>query len=121
MHLSEIAEFAGITVQLDGDFQTLGFISDPHQDMLVFLENSQFLGGLRRNQSIRAVLTTAELASFVPPGLALAICPEPRIAFANLHNELAFRGFYWEDFPTVIDPAAKVHPAAWIAERNVRI
>src|SRR5262249_35069226 len=44
-----------------------------------------------------------------------------RIVFANLHNELALRGFYWDDFPTIIDSSAKVHPRAWIAERNVRI
>jgi UDP-3-O-[3-hydroxymyristoyl] glucosamine N-acyltransferase len=121
MYLSEIDKVAGIVVQRDGQFQTLGFISDSQENRLVFLENSQFLGALRRNCSIRAVLTSSELASSVPSGLALATCPEPRIAFANLHNELASRGFYWEDFPTVIDPAAKVHPAAQIAERNVRI
>jgi UDP-3-O-[3-hydroxymyristoyl] glucosamine N-acyltransferase len=53
--------------------------------------------------------------------LAVSTCPQPRIAFAQLHNALALSGFYWSDFPTVIHPAAKVHPAAWVAERNVRI
>jgi len=66
-------------------------------------------------------VTTGELAGTVPPDLALAVSPEPRAAFARVHNELALRGFYWEDFPTAIDPTARVHPTAWIAERNVRI
>jgi UDP-3-O-[3-hydroxymyristoyl] glucosamine N-acyltransferase len=53
--------------------------------------------------------------------MGVAVSPEPRAAFARLHNDLALRGFYWEDFPTVIDPTARIHPTAWIAERNVRI
>lgn len=121
MRLGEIGGAADLAVVRDGDFQSLGFIADRHQGLLVFLENSKFLAALRRNQSVSAVLTIAELADSVPSGLALAICPEPRSAFAKLHNELAVRGFYWVDFPTTIDPAAKIHPTAWIAERNVRI
>ena len=121
MRLSEVDEVAGITVQRDGEFQSLGFVPDLRQDLLVFLENAQFLAALRRNKSISAILTTAALANSIPSGLAVAICPEPRAAFAKLHNDLALRGFYWTDFPNVIDPAATVHPTASIAERNVRI
>ncbi len=66
-------------------------------------------------------MTTAELAEAVPRGVAVATCDQPRTVFANLHNELALRGFYWDDFPTFVDPSAKVHPTSWIAERNVRI
>jgi UDP-3-O-[3-hydroxymyristoyl] glucosamine N-acyltransferase len=121
MRLSEIRGVPGIAVQRDGDFQTLGFVSNACQNLLVFLEDARFLGSLRQNRAVSAVLTTGELAGCVAPGLAVAVSPEPRADFARLHNELARRGFYWEDFPTVIDPSAHVHPTAWIAERNVRI
>ena len=121
MRLSEISEFADVAVNRDGDFHSLGFISDRRPDLLVFLENAQLLAALRRNRFVSAVLTTAELACCVPPGLAVAICSEPRVTFAKVHNALASRGFYWADFPSVIDPSAKVHPTAWVAERNVRI
>ncbi len=121
MRLSEMENGAGMAVRRDGDFQTLGFLCDFYPNQLVFLENRAFLRTLQRNRSVSAVLTTAELADAVPGGLAVAICDQPRTAFANLHNELALRGFYWDDFPTVIDPSAKVHPTAWIAARNVRI
>jgi UDP-3-O-[3-hydroxymyristoyl] glucosamine N-acyltransferase len=121
MRLSEMENAAGMAVRRDGDFQTLGFLSDTYAYQLVFLETRAFLRALQRNHSVSAVLTTAELADAVPRGMAVAICDRPRTVFANLHNELALRGFYWEDFPTVIDPSAKVHPTAWIAERNVRI
>jgi UDP-3-O-[3-hydroxymyristoyl] glucosamine N-acyltransferase len=121
MRLSELENAAGIVVRRDGDFQTLGFLCDSYPDQLVFLEDRAFLRALQRNRSVSAVLTTAELTDAVPHGVAVAICDRPRTAFANLHNELALRGFYWDDFPTVIDASANVHPTAWIAERNVRI
>jgi len=121
MRLSEVENEAGMAVRRDGDFQTLGFLCDSYPNQLVFLENRAFLRTLQRNRSVSAVLTTAELADAVPGCLAVAICDQPRTAFANLHNQLALRGFYWDDFPTVIDPSAKVHPTAWIAARNVRI
>lgn len=121
MLLSEINKAAGIVVKRDGEFRTLGFLSDQRPGALVFIESVQFVASLRRNQSASAVLTTARLADVVPAALAMGICSEPRTAFAKLHNELAFGSFYWEDFPTAIDPSAKVHPRAWIAERNVRI
>jgi UDP-3-O-[3-hydroxymyristoyl] glucosamine N-acyltransferase len=121
MRLSEIGEVAGIAVRRDGDFQTLGFVSDRQQNLLVFLEDARFLRALRQNPTVSAVLTTGELACSVPGDMGVAVSPEPRAAFARLHNDLALRGFYWEDFPTVIDPTARIHPTAWIAERNVRI
>jgi UDP-3-O-[3-hydroxymyristoyl] glucosamine N-acyltransferase len=121
MRLSEMENVAGMIVRRDGDFQTLGFICDTHPQQFVFLENRAFLRALQRNRSVSAVLTTAELADAVPRGVAVATCDQPRTVFANLHNELALRGFYWDDFPTVVDPSAKVHPTAWIAERNVRV
>src|SRR5438046_7275784 len=121
MRLSERGNTAGMSIRRDGDFQTLGFLCDTYPNQLVFLESRAFLRGLQRNPSVSAVLTTADLADAVPHGVAVAVCDRPRTVFASFHNELALRGFYWEDFPTVIDPSAKVHPTAWIAERNVRI
>jgi UDP-3-O-[3-hydroxymyristoyl] glucosamine N-acyltransferase len=46
---------------------------------------------------------------------------QPRLVFAQIHNRLAEMGFYWTDFETVIDSGARVHPSAFVAERNVRI
>ena len=121
MRLSEIADTAQITVSRDGEFRNLGFLAERQAHMLVFLESARHQAALLENKSIRAVLTTEDLADLVPSGLALGVCSAPRLAFATIHNELARREFYWEPFETVIDPLAQVHPTAWIAERNVRI
>ena len=121
MRLSEIDEGTGMVVRRDGEFQSLGFVSDRRPGLLVFLDDSRFLAALRQNECASAVLTNARLADDVPSLLAVGICSEPRTVFAKLHNALALGGFYWKDFPAVIHPSATVHPTAWIAGRNVRI
>ena len=121
MRLTEVAGSAKFTVLRDGDFRNLGFLDDRHESQFVFLESRQFLAALLRCPNIHAVLTTPELAERIPGHLALATCGQPRLAFAAIHNHLAQTGFYWEEFATVIDPGADVHPAAWIAPKNVRV
>jgi UDP-3-O-[3-hydroxymyristoyl] glucosamine N-acyltransferase len=121
MRLTEVACAADITVLRDGDFRNLGFLDDRHESQFVFLESPQFLAALLRRENIRAVLTTPELAEQIPAHLAVATCVQPRLDFAAIHNHLAGTGFYWEDFATVIDPRAQVHPTAWIAPKNVRL
>ncbi len=121
MLFSDVSSFVEFTVLRDGSFGNLGFLSDPQDSMLTFLENKRFAPALRRNKTVSAVLTAPELAESVPESVALAVCSQPRLAFAALHNHLARGAFYWHDFPTLIDPEAQVHPSAWVAEKNVRI
>jgi UDP-3-O-[3-hydroxymyristoyl] glucosamine N-acyltransferase len=99
----------------------LGLVDQHYPDMLVFVESRRFVKALTRNQAVAAVFTTPQLADMVPANVALGVCENPRLAFAQLHNELARSGFYWQDFSTEIHPEAAVHPSAWVAERNVRI
>jgi UDP-3-O-[3-hydroxymyristoyl] glucosamine N-acyltransferase len=121
MRLSEIVPAAGVEVHRDGEFRNLGFLGDHQAGMLVFLEESRFLTSLRQNQGVGAVLTTPDLAGQIPGHLAMGVCTQPRLTFARIHNHLAGAGFYWDDFVTVIDPDAEVHPSAWVAEKNVLI
>src|ERR1700682_3074099 len=121
MRLTEVAGSAEFTIVRDGCFRNLGFLDDRHESQFVFLESRQFLAALLRCENIRAVLTPPELSQQMHGHLALATWGQPRLAFAAIHNHLAQTGFYWEEFPTVIDPAADVHPTAWIAPKNVRV
>lgn len=121
MRLSEIVRFADVRVIRDGAFENLGFLTETQPCSLVFLESGRFAAALRRNKGVSAVLSAPAVAELVPEHMALAVCPEPRVAFALIHNSLAQSGFYWEGFETAIDPTAEVHPMASVAERNVRI
>jgi UDP-3-O-[3-hydroxymyristoyl] glucosamine N-acyltransferase len=121
MRLSDLTRLGDVRVARDGQFRTLGFLPQVAEERLVFLEDARFAATLARGQGIGAVITKPELAASVPSQLGLALAAEPRKAFALIHNHLAATGFYWTEFATVIDPGAQVHPAAWVAGKNVRI
>jgi UDP-3-O-[3-hydroxymyristoyl] glucosamine N-acyltransferase len=56
----------------------------------------------------------------VPAGIGLAVCDNPRACFVDIHNHLTETpGFFWRDFPTFVDPSARVHPSAQLAAFNV--
>ena len=128
MRLSQVASADELEIVRDGEFRTLGFLSDPQAGMLTFVESPRYLAAVARGAPA-AVLTTPALRSALVEALVgggeddtgLAICAEPRRAFFRLHNRLAAGGFYWDDFPTAIDPTARIHPSAIVAARNVRI
>ena len=119
--LSEVAAVANVTVERDGAFENLAFLHAEEPCALVFVENRRFLRLLARRLSVAVVLTTPDLAAHVHAELALGTCDDPRAAYAVIHNHLVQAGFYWETFPTVIDPSAAVHPSAWVSPTSVRI
>ena len=122
MHLSDLPPLVPVTVLRDGPIASLGLITHSGEDMLVFLESERYLDGILRHPSIRCVITTEALADRLPGSLGVAISQAPRRDFFRFHNHLAERtDFYWRDFPTEIAPDAVISPAAYIAERNVRI
>ena len=84
--LSQVSEIAGAAVVRDGEFETLGFLSDPQLGMLVFLESERFLQTLLRTSGIAAVITTRELAQGFEKDTALATCDSSRLAFHKIHT-----------------------------------
>ena len=121
MLLDAVIGCSGADLRRNGPFKNLGFISDTRDESLVFLSDARFGCELLNNRHVSAVITTTLLSALVPELVALASCEDPKTAFARIHNHLCQSDFYWQDFATEIDTTANVHPAAWIAERNVRI
>jgi len=122
MNLTAIESIGATAVIRDGVFRTLGFLSDPQPGMLVFLESRDYLEALVRTPDVSCVVTTEALAEDLPCGPGLAISAEPRRTFMRIHNQLATgTEFYGSGFPTQVDPTARVHARAFVADRNVRI
>lgn len=122
LRLEQAAQWSPIEVLRDGSFVNLGFLSDPQEGMLTFVEDRRFLDLLDRVSGVSCVLTTEALASSIAPSIAVAIAEHPRQAFFEAHNYLASKtNFYWEDFSTVIDTAARIHARSFIAGRNIVI
>lgn len=122
MKLSEAAPLVGATVRRDATFTSLGFASHDAPGMLVFLESERFLDAVVSNPRIACVVASAALADAVPARLGLAVADNPRLAFYQLHNHLVERtDFYWTRHETQVASSARVHPAAFVAEHDVRI
>jgi UDP-3-O-[3-hydroxymyristoyl] glucosamine N-acyltransferase len=122
MRLTEAPSTIAMTVEREAEFESLGFTLHRMPRMLVYLESEKFLPELESNPQVAAVITTAELAGRMPPERGLAVAASPRQAFFEFHNYLArHTSFYGSDFPTEIAPDARIHPRAYVAEKNVRI
>jgi UDP-3-O-[3-hydroxymyristoyl] glucosamine N-acyltransferase len=122
LKLTDVTRLVPLEVVADAEFETLGFLSDRLPGMLTFLEDRRFLPGLVLNRRVAAVITNRELAGCVPKHLGVCIASRPRRAFVSLHNALAaYTDFYGVSHPTLVDPTARVHPRAVIAEENVQI
>jgi UDP-3-O-[3-hydroxymyristoyl] glucosamine N-acyltransferase len=122
MNLSDICQITQIKVVKDNKFESLGGVHHRTANMLVFIESEKFLPALFENTLVSCVITNQNLLAKIPENYGIAISENPRKTFYHLHNYLANNtDFYWEDFPSEISPEAKIHPRAFIAEKNVRI
>ncbi len=120
MRLSSLPRALGLHVQRDASFADLGLLSHARPGELIYIRDATVLKGAR---------ALTELSVIAPPGLeskvasvGLALADDPESVFYAVHEHLATStDFYWKDFPTEIDPSARVHERAYVAPRNVRI
>jgi UDP-3-O-[3-hydroxymyristoyl] glucosamine N-acyltransferase len=120
--LGEVACWVQAKLLRDGEFADLGFLSDPKEAMLTFVESRLFLAMAAGCAGVRCVLTTAELADSVPPHIAVAVADDPKDAFFRIHNRLANEtDFYGEEFASIVHPSARLHPRCWVDQKNVVI
>lgn len=119
MRLSELG--AELDVVRDAEFDALGLVSHATERMLVFLEAERYLPALLASDKVACVIASPALRDAVPERLGLALSAAPRRSFIKLHNRLAASDFYLERFETEIDPSARVHPRAYVADHCVRI
>ena len=122
MKLSEIKDKVCIEVVRDGEFESLGLITYHRPKLLTYLEDVQWLPGLLTKTNISCVISRPSLLSSLPEELGIGVSTDPRRTFYRIHHYLATEtDFYWKSFKTEIAPSAKIHPTAFIAERDVRI
>lgn len=124
MRLSDLPASIGLDVARDAEFDSLGLLSDDASRMLVGLYDARFLAReCLPNAHIACVITSRGLAPAIPERMGLGVADDPKATFYAAHDFLrASTRFYWnDDFESVVSPHARVHPAAWVAPRNVRI
>lgn len=121
MKLKEIDINSGKIVS-DGDFKSIGNITQNKPKQLSFVENKRYIHILSSSPNITCIITTEELVPFLPEKIGLIISENPRRSFYEIHNYLARKTkFYGLPFDTVLSTSAKIHPTAYVAKNNIRI
>lgn len=122
MKLSSLVRLSSLDVRRDGQFSSMGYLdcNDPQQ--LAYAEDQEFLEVALSKTNVTCVLTNEALAAAVPKSVGLAIAPDPKKAFFEIHNCLARETeFYWKSFSTEIADSTTVHSTAYVAAKDVRI
>ena len=123
MLLSEVVKALPGQLVSDGEFRCLAFATETEQTaFLTFLEREKFLPALE-NPNISCVLTTAELAEWIPAHIqGVFVCERPKASLFEIHNHLADREEYvGKPFPTKIGKNCQISPLAAIGKENVII
>lgn len=121
----QLAEFADLFdgVVRDAPFFTTGKIPTRAKNKLVPVGAAKHLGELMAHlDEIAGVICPAELVDQIPEGLGCAVSAEPLAAAYRLHVRLCDRpDYFWTRFPSRIDPSARIHPSAYVADHDVVI
>jgi UDP-3-O-[3-hydroxymyristoyl] glucosamine N-acyltransferase len=119
--LAELAPLTSMVVIRDGRISDLGMLNSSGSAMLVPFFDAKYLQQLAASDNISAVLTTPELLHLIPNKLAVATSNDALSAFFSLHINLCQSEFYWRSFKSQISASARLHPASFVAERDVQI
>ncbi len=121
MKLSYIAEKFSKELFKEGEFDNLGLLSHTVGKLLVCYYDSSYLNDLTKNNHISCIITTKELAAnFKDSVFGVVVCDSPLELFYEIHHFLlAETNFYRTDFDTIIASSAKIHPNAFVSEKNV--
>lgn len=114
---------AGLQAEVVHDAEVVGFgpLNVTGEGLLHYFSDARFEHQLKALGGVQAIVTTPELAAMVPAGFGLALCGDPRELFLKaylLHGEGLEAPVR---FANAIDPSARIHPRAVIAEHSVRI
>lgn len=114
---------AGLPVEVVRDAEVVGFgpLNVTGEGLLHYFADPRFEHQLKALSGARAILTTREFEGAIPAGFGLALCDNPKEMFLKayrLHGEAIEAS---ARFPNQIDPSARIHPRAVIADHSVRI
>lgn len=106
----------------DVSFSYIGKIPTNLPRRVVPVSRPEHLEALIAIDGIVGVIAPPALAKQVPEQMGLVLSEAPVTTSLHIHERLcSIDGFLWEHFDTRIDPSAKIHPTAVIAERDVQI
>lgn len=124
MKLSD-CKMQGVVIR-DVEFQRLGSTDATCAGLLVYVDSLTYLCSALENPSVRAVITTSELADQVPEKLGLVVAQAPRDVFYDIHQQFLDQSMYVFPFSPGVGTGCKIHASAFFSDGcsigdNVRI
>lgn len=123
MRISDISNFMdSVEIKSDGEFEIFGLVNtNINKKIISFIEDKKYIDDMSSNVS--CVFIKKELQEFVPQGLGIIVCENPKIEFYKLHNYLCnnSKDYIRENFKTRIGLGSKISKKSTISEYNVCI
>ena len=121
MRLSELS--FGIVIK-DSEFDWLGLTAEEYENkkVLTFLNSEKYIDEIEKNKTITSIITTKELSTKLNENTyGIIISENPRKDFFELHNYLAEKKFYNENFENKIAKNAIIEENVVLPKQNVII
>jgi UDP-3-O-[3-hydroxymyristoyl] glucosamine N-acyltransferase len=114
---------AGLPAEVIRDVEVAGFgpLTMAGEGLLHYFSDPRFAHQLASLCGSRAVLTTRDLAERIPEEFGAALCDNPKETFLKAYRLHGAAIEMPAPFPNEIDPSARIHPRAVIADHSVRI
>ncbi|MBI9080441.1 MAG: hypothetical protein JEY79_11960 [Pseudodesulfovibrio sp.] len=121
VRLSELSADLSFEILYDNTFERIGSLGTEDRATLATLYDAAYLDEARGNENLTCVITTSELAAFLPERLGIVISDSPEQAFYDVDRWLADNERYEKNFDTVIGSGCDIQATVIIPDRNVRI
>jgi UDP-3-O-[3-hydroxymyristoyl] glucosamine N-acyltransferase len=122
INLGSVVGGTGCDVVRDGEFSYIGKVPTNLPRRIVPASKPEHIEAAIAAEGVVGIITKPGNEALVPAQMSLALANDPVSASLKVHERLCeIDGFLWRSFDSEIDPSARVHPSAVIAERDVKI
>lgn len=111
-----------LCVVRDAEIHCVGKIPSKGAKRLVACSTESHCRQALNEPDIVAIVAPESLQEHIPDQLGYIISATPLETAYKIHEYLCdLEGHYWEDFDTIIDSSATIHPSAVVPQKNVMI
>ena len=115
-----LTDALGLKIKKKINAKNLGNVDDDLPDVLTFIDDKKYIDSVNQSKKIHALFTTRAISKKISnKALTQIVVDDPRYYYFELCNYVNQKKY--KKYKTKIDPTARVHPTAFIAENNVTI
>lgn len=113
-----LKKYTGLEAEVQFECSSFGMANTKNDNSLSFIDTQRYLHEIVENKNIQVVISTHEFASLLKSKLIIQ-SNDPRFDYYSFLNGYSINNRIIT--PSIINPTAKIHPRAFVAEHNVII